>query len=104
MGEMGKTFKVVNGDISDGYHTFDELYEHRIALYLALAKASGWRALYRQDYETWFCLYLETPKGQVSYHLPNSYLEMVKTFAELATDEYKWDGHTSAEVLERLKV
>ena len=25
----GKIFKIVDGDMSDGYHTFDELYEHR---------------------------------------------------------------------------
>lgn len=24
------------GEVSDGYHTFDELYEHRVALFIAL--------------------------------------------------------------------
>ena len=33
-----KTFTIKNGDISDGYHTFDELYEHRIALFITLAR------------------------------------------------------------------
>ena len=27
------------GEVSDGYHTFNELYEHRHALFLALMKA-----------------------------------------------------------------
>lgn len=99
---MSKQFKIVNGDISDGYHTFDELYEHRVVLYMALAKASNWPAFYKLDYEEWFCLFLETPKGQVSYHLPNKYLDNVKTFAVLSPDHI-WDGHTSADVLERLK-
>ena len=29
-----KIFKIVNGDISDGYHTFDELYKHRCLLWI----------------------------------------------------------------------
>ena len=29
------------GDMSDGYHTFDELYEHRYWLFLALLKQHG---------------------------------------------------------------
>ena len=28
--------EIREGDISDGYHTFDELYDHRITLYLSL--------------------------------------------------------------------
>lgn len=55
--------KIVSGDLSDGYHTFDELYEHRVVLYLSLAKASKWPAFYRKDYEEWFCLFLEIPNG-----------------------------------------
>lgn len=99
---MSKSFKIVNGDLSDGYHTFDELYEHRIALYLALAREAEWPAFYKLDYEGWFCLFLETPKGQISYHIPNSYLETVKAFASVSP-EHKWDGHSSEDVLERLK-
>lgn len=99
---MGKTFKIVGDDLSDGYHTFDELYEHRIRLYMAFAKTSGWPARYRCDYENWFCLYLETPEGQISYHLPDKYLDIVLTFAEKAPEDYKWDGHTGEQVLTRL--
>lgn len=41
---MSKTFKIQNNDISDGYHTFDELYEHRVLLYLNLC-------LHNPDYD-----------------------------------------------------
>lgn len=103
LGDMSKVFKIVNGDMSDGYHTFDELYEHRVALYRALAKKGDWTPYWRCDFDGWFCLYLETPKGQISYHLPEKYLEDVKGWA-LDADKcgYKYDGHTSAQVLERL--
>lgn len=100
---MSKTFKIVGDDISDGFHTFAELYDHRVHLYLALAAVSGWPAYYRCDYDEWFCLYLETPHGQLSYHLPNTFLDRVKLFAQPAPDAYKWDGHNSQDVLLRLE-
>lgn len=33
---MSKKFQIEGGDISDGYHTFDELYEHRCLLFIRL--------------------------------------------------------------------
>lgn len=42
----GKIFKIVDGDMSDGYHTFDELYEHRCLLFINLC-------LYRADEAYW---------------------------------------------------
>jgi hypothetical protein len=96
-----KPFYIVNGDISDGYHTFEELYDHRVALYLALCKMTGWPAYYKKDYESWICVYLETPEGQVSYHVPSGYLDMVQTFAKESPD-HKWDNHTSNDVLYRI--
>lgn len=98
---MGKKFEIKGDDISDGYHTFSELYEHRIALYLAFCKVSGFPCFFKKDYETWFCLYCETPGGQISYHLPNIYLEIVMAFASESPD-HKFDGHNSNMVLLRL--
>ena len=52
----GKTFKIVNGDISDGYHTFEELYEHRCALFVALLIKSpdiSWYSLKHSDGSDW---------------------------------------------------
>lgn len=98
---MGKKFEIKGNDISDGYHTFTELYDHRIALFLALAKVSKWPAFYKCDYDSWFCLYLETPAGQISYHLPNIHLETVKQFAANG-EGYVWDGHQSPQVIFRL--
>jgi hypothetical protein len=97
---MSKTFKIVNGDISDGYHTFDELYEHRCLLFINLCLMQPEKCAWKFDYPGWFCLYLETPKGQISYHLP---VQMLRLITAIKKDQdYKWDGHTSQQVLERL--
>ena len=97
-----KTFKIVGNDISDGYHTFDELYDHRMALYIALINNTDFPAFIQFDhYEGWDAVYLEMPKGQVSYHLPKSlrscYLDRCTTVGS-----EKYDGHTSSDVLNRL--
>lgn len=114
-------------NVSDWYHTFGELYEHRIHLYIALNKYI-WRLnnirkdecdIYDTEYEEyispkkskkhfdwseyewWFILQITTPFWQISYHLPNKYrdsLEFVKTVA--IADERDW--HTSQDVLDRL--
>lgn len=102
------------GSVSDGYHTFDELYEHRIALYITLLrtiKAYGKQAEAPQEiaqarfirfrhYIGWFCLGAEFPGiGQVSYHLPEHLWDKCD-FAEEGTWEF--DEHTSKDVVERL--
>jgi hypothetical protein len=101
------------GLISDGYHTFDELYSHRVQLFIALCKHldySGrewpWRSKLHSDgssFEGWFVLGLyKKPGEQITYHLPMSKWDECR-FAETLERAPEWDGHTSADVLERLK-
>lgn len=90
------------GEISDGYHTFNELYEHRNLLFLLLCCYEGSMTKWRPDYEGWFVLYYETDVGQISYHLPDKYLPIVERFAE-RDDNYAFDGHTPQDTLVRLK-
>lgn len=110
----------VTDDISDGYHTFGELYEHRIVLYITLIKMielSNWvfdenspfnnietyKSKYHSDgstYEGWFLLGMITPEGQISYHLPNKYWNDIEVTTLNKAPEY--DGHTSQDVLDRL--
>lgn len=99
-----KQFRIVGDDISDGYHTFDELYEHRVALYLRLCKEAGYRVSFKLDYEQWFCVYLSLPEGQISYHVPNKLLPMVKAMGanEIPKNFEYWDGHKSEDVIKRL--
>jgi hypothetical protein len=96
-----KTFKIVGDDISDGYHTFGELYEHRNMLFMNICSVVPDQCAWRPDFEGWFVLYWESPKGQVSYHIQNKYLPLIEGRIK-RVDGYRYDGHTSTQVLERL--
>lgn len=99
--------------VSDGYHSFGELYEHRIELYVALCRSLTrnedgfvWKSKIHSDgscYDGWFLLGIGTIDGlQVTYHLPTSKWDDC-LFAETLEKAPEWDGHTSNDVLERLK-
>lgn len=103
--EYRKKFEIVGNDISDGFHTFTELYLHRCILFVNFAKFCPFESCYKHDDNTsgWFILYVETTEGQVSYHLPVSLLPVVQQFAK-EDPNHEWDGHTSEDVLKRLKL
>lgn len=98
-----KTFKVIDNDISDGYHTFNELYDHRNLLFinLCLELKHKFVTCWRPDYDGWFVLYLDFHGKQISYHIQNKYLPLVENEIH-RNDANIWDGHTSAMVLNRL--
>lgn len=103
-------------EVSDGYHTFDELYDHRITLFIALCEvimAGGfyknpkvWRSKLHSDgtsFEGWFIMGIHEEKGmQISYHLPMNRWDDV-AFAQTRDKAPEFDGHTPQEVLKRLK-
>jgi len=109
-------------DAQDGYHTFKELYNHRITLYIALCRELSndpgnfrndknrvWRSKRHSDGEicfgtgTQFVLGIGKEKGkQITYHIPIEMWEETD-FAETLEQAPEWDGHTSDEVIERLK-
>lgn len=112
---MPKAFLVTDaGDISDGDHTFGELYEHRYALYIALARQIAarqagrvWRSKYHANdwpLPDWFLLGIDRdPGAQVTYHLPMRFWEAGDVdFAEELERAPEFDGHSSADVLARL--
>lgn len=94
---------------SDGYHTFDELYEHRHALFIALMKSYpkiSWRANNNDDgssYEGWFVAGIHLPTGDISYHLPSRLWTRLDNMGIATTNcAPKFDGHTSEDVIKRL--
>lgn len=97
----GKTFRIQGNDISDGYHTFDELYEHRCLLFINLCLQDRKNSFWKPHFEGWFCLYWESAEGQVSYHVPYSMLQLIEGKIE-RHDQHTWDGHTSGDVIRRL--
>lgn len=81
--------------VSDGYHTFDELYEHRIRLFLVLLAVAaqndlqmGWSKRH-SDGELcfgggWVLAWITTPSGlQARYHLNESFILENKGLAPL---------------------
>jgi hypothetical protein len=108
--------ELATDDISDGYHTFGELYNHRIALYVLLAKHVAslvseperrpvWKSNLHSDgssIDGWFVLGIYKSKGkQITYHLPMSEWDKCY-FAEELEKAPEFDGHTSGDVLVRL--
>lgn len=95
------------GNLSDGYHTFNELYAHRIALFIALAKSHAyisWKAIKHADgtsMDGWFIAGMHLPTGDISYHLPDSEWDRLD-MVEPLTKAPEWDGHTPADVVKRL--
>lgn len=101
--------------LSDGYHTFDELYEHRYLLFCAFL--STWKG-YKEDrwkskthwidgklvpvWDGWFVAGTKLDGLQISYHLPLKYWDLLSTIPTVETAP-EWDGHTSKDVLQRLQ-
>ena len=98
---MGKMFSIKDGDISDTYHTFSELYQHRNSLFLLLCLQNPDISFWRPDYEGHFLLYLELVTGQISYHLGNELLPYIEGKIQ-RDDDHKWDGHTPTDTINRL--
>lgn len=103
----------MKGQLSDGYHTFNELYDHRIINFILVCKslatdeyAPVWKSKAHSDgsvWEGWFIMGIYSEPGeQITYHLPMSYWEMTN-FAKNYETAPPFDGHTPADVLERLK-
>jgi hypothetical protein len=96
------------GDLSDGYHTFNGLYEQRMILFAALVKAyknKAWKSYRHEDGEEcfgggWFIVGIDTPKGSYTYHYENKYWDMFDC-VDLPRGKH-WDGHTEADAEIRL--
>lgn len=98
------------GDISDGYHTFNELYDHRAALTAALFKSLPSDTVYKSKkhhdgtmYDGMFIVGANLPGiGEISYHYDLDPWWDVFNIREVENAP-EWDGHTPNDVIERLK-
>lgn len=95
------------GDLSDGYHTFNELYHHRAILFSLICNLmpdKAWKSKLHDTgdmYDGMFICGIETPQGQATYHYDiDPYWDMFKV-KELEKAP-KWDGHTPQDAIERL--
>ena len=96
------------GEVSDGFHTFNGLYEQRMILFAALVKAykdKAWKSYRHEDGEPcfgggWFIVGIDTPEGSYTYHYKNKYWDMFDCI-DLPRAKH-WDGHTEANAETRL--
>lgn len=90
------------GQISDGYHTFDELYYHRMILFAVICnshKDSAWKSWKHDDgtmYDDYFIVGIETAKGHYTYHYHKDHWDLFEV-KELEAAP-KWDGHKPEDV------
>lgn len=100
--------------LSDGYHTFDELYDLRAALTLALfsklqeqgvpvvRSRKHWDGNYPFDSQDWFIVTAQLPSGQISFHYPvELWWDRFSRIPEVPTAP-EWDGHNTLDVIQRL--
>ena len=96
------------GELSDGFHTFNSLYEQRMILFAALVKAykdKAWKSYRHEDGEYcfgggWFIVGIDTPEGSYTYHYENKYWNMFDC-VDLPRAKH-WDGHTEEDAETRL--
>lgn len=104
---------VQSGNVSDGYHTFDELYEFRKVYNAALfnewakhGKFNVHKSKRHHDGEEcfgggWFIVVAMLPEGQISnhYEVKDWNLFDVPSHQKAL---YPFDGHTGRDVIDRL--
>jgi len=102
--------------VSDGYHTFNELYEHRYLLFCALSQMASlrreppyfWKSRthwieseLQPVWEGWFAAGIELDGKMITYHLPLTYWDLFEGIDREQAPPH--DGHTSQDVIERLR-
>lgn len=97
----------ITGETSDGYHTFNELYDHRAKLFsviVAVFSGRSWKSKKHSDgtmFDDMFIVGIDTPKGQATYHYYiDPYWDMFKCREIEKAPE--WDGHTPEQAIERI--
>lgn len=90
-------------NISDGYHTFGQLYHDRAILFAVICntfKDKAWKSKQHDDgtmFDDMFIVGVETPQGQYTYHY---HIEPYWDMYNVKEIEYApmWDGHTHEDV------
>lgn len=89
-------------NISDGSHTFGELYHHRAILFAVICntyKDKAWKSWKHEDntmYEDYFIVGVTTAKGNYTYHYHKDYWDIFKV-KELPNAP-AYDGHKPEDI------
>lgn len=97
-------------DLSDGFHTFRQLYYQRMILFATLVKTykdRSWKSLRHEDGGLcfgggWFIVGIDTPEGSYTYHYEDNYFSLFDC-EELECGKH-WDGHTEKDVTRLLSL
>ncbi len=97
-------------DLSDGFHTFRQLYYQRMMLFAVIVKQNkdrAWKSFRHEDGEYcfgggWFIVGIDTPEGSYTYHYENEYWDMFDC-VDLPRAKH-WDGHTEKDVTRLLSL
>lgn len=103
----GKTVHIVEGtknvgEVSDGYHTFNELYHHRMMLFAVICntyKQVAWKSWKHHDgtmYDDYFIVGVNTPEGQYTYHYHKDHWDKFKVQELDYAPDY--DGHKPKDI------
>ena len=90
------------GQVSDGYHTFNELYSHRMALFAVICntyKEKAWKSWKHHDgtmYDDFFIVGISTPKGDYTYHYHKDNWGVFKV--KEIPNAPEWDGHKPSDI------
>jgi hypothetical protein len=90
------------GDLSDGYHSYNELYKHRMVLFSVICNQNqevAWKSLLHHDgtmFDGYFIVGINTPQGQFTYHYQLKDWELFKVKELEKAPEY--DGHTPDDI------
>lgn len=92
----------VSGDTSDGYHTFNELYYHRMMLFAVICntyKEKAWKSKLHADgtmYDNYFIVGITTDEGDYTYHYHLDNWDYFNV-SEIPNSP-EWDGHKPEDV------
>lgn len=96
-------FEVENkGQISDGSHTFDQLYYHRMMLFALVCntyKDISWKSWKHYDgtmHDDYFIAGITTPEGDYTYHYHKDYWDLFRIAEYDKANE--WDGHMPSDI------
>jgi len=88
--------------ISDGYHTFEELYHHRMVLFAVICntyKDKAWKSWLHSDgtmFDDYFIVGVLTVEGEYTYHYHKDFWDMFDVNEIINAPE--WDGHKPSDI------
>jgi hypothetical protein len=96
------------GNVSDGYHTFCELYHHRMLLFSVICNTyedKAWKSKLHDDgtmFDNYFIVGVTTPEGDFTYHYHLDHWGEFKVKELERAPE--WDGHKAKDITRLLSL